>query len=65
MHQAILRAKPQTLLPLRDTQYRLICNVDLGLLPTIASELNRTFGVAVLPSYGITVSLTLPQLHDR
>ena len=56
MHQAILNSKPPSLVPARDTKYRLICNAAGGLLPVLAEELKKTFGAVILPSYGSTVS---------
>lgn len=55
MHQAILNAKPASIVPSRDTKYRLICNAAGGLLPVLAEDLKRTFGAIILPSYGSTV----------
>lgn len=55
MHQAILSSRPETIVPSRDTKYRLICNAAGGLLPVLAEELKRTFGAVILPSYGSTV----------
>ncbi len=57
MHQAILNSRPDSLVPSRDTKYRLICNAAGGLLPVLAEELKNTFGATILPSYGSTVSL--------
>ncbi|KAI0693792.1 acetyl-CoA synthetase-like protein [Cytidiella melzeri] len=54
MHQAILNSRPDSLVPSRDTKYRLICNAAGGLLPVLAEELKNTFGATILPSYGST-----------
>jgi hypothetical protein len=55
MHHAILAARPDAVVPARDTRIRMICNAAGGLLPTLAVELKETFGGAiVLPSYGMT-----------
>lgn len=56
MHQAILNSRPDSIVPKRDTKYRLICNAAGGLLPVLAEELKGTFGAVILPSYGSTVS---------
>lgn len=55
MHQAILGAIPDSVVPSRDTKLRLVCNAAGGLLPTLAEQLKSTFGAVVLPSYGSTV----------
>ena len=55
MHQAILGAIPDSVVPNRDTHIRLICNAAGGLLPTLAEQLKNTFGATILPSYGSTV----------
>ena len=55
MHQAILNSRPDSIVPSRDTKYRLICNAAGGLLPVLAEELKNTFGATILPSYGSTV----------
>ncbi|THH02453.1 hypothetical protein EW026_g448 [Hermanssonia centrifuga] len=54
MHQAILNTRPDSIVPSRDTKYRLICNAAGGLLPVLAEELKNTFGAVILPSYGST-----------
>ncbi|KAJ3556940.1 hypothetical protein NM688_g1746 [Phlebia brevispora] len=54
MHQAILNSRPDSIVPSRDTKYRLICNAAGGLLPVLAEELKNTFGATILPSYGST-----------
>jgi acyl-CoA synthetase (AMP-forming)/AMP-acid ligase II len=55
MHHAILAARPDAVVPSRDSRIRMVCNAAGGLLPTLAVELKEAFGGAiVLPSYGMT-----------
>ncbi|KAF9563625.1 acetyl-CoA synthetase-like protein [Agrocybe pediades] len=54
IHQAILAAKPNHILPPRDLKIRLICNAAGGLLPSLACQLRDVFSATILPSYGMT-----------
>ncbi|KAJ7509101.1 AMP-dependent synthetase and ligase [Mycena galericulata] len=57
IHHAILASHPplDSLVPARDLRIRMIANAAGGLLPSLASELQRAFGgAAILPSYGMT-----------
>ncbi|KAJ3572686.1 hypothetical protein NP233_g2920 [Leucocoprinus birnbaumii] len=55
VHQAILGSRPSNVDPTRDLRIRMICNAAGGLLPSLAIEMRKTFGNAVvLPSYGMT-----------
>lgn len=55
MHHAILASMPEGMTPSRDLKVKMICNAAGGLLPSLAVQLQETFGgCAVLPSYGMT-----------
>jgi len=55
VHHAILASQPTHIDPTRDLRIRMICNAAGGLLPSLAIEMGKTFGNAViLPSYGMT-----------
>ncbi|KXN91106.1 Putative peroxisomal-coenzyme A synthetase [Leucoagaricus sp. SymC.cos] len=55
VHHAILVSRPTGIDPARDLRIRMICNAAGGLLPSLAIEMRKTFGNAVvLPSYGMT-----------
>ncbi|KIM35873.1 hypothetical protein M413DRAFT_78898 [Hebeloma cylindrosporum] len=55
IHHAILSARQEVSVSMERIRIRMVCNAAGGLLPSLAAELNATFGGAVvLPSYGMT-----------
>ncbi|KAJ7124381.1 acetyl-CoA synthetase-like protein [Mycena epipterygia] len=54
MHHAILTSKPESLVPAMNLSIRMIANAAGGLLPALATDLQRTFQAVILPSYGMT-----------
>ncbi|KAF9068413.1 AMP-dependent synthetase and ligase [Rhodocollybia butyracea] len=55
IHHAILSSQPEHIIPARDLRIRMICNAAGGLLPSLAADMKKCFGDAViLPSYGMT-----------
>ena len=54
MHSTILIEGENRTSALTNSSIRLVCNAAGALLPTLASQLQTTFGCTVLPSYGMT-----------
>ncbi len=55
IHHAILSSRPDAIDAPRELHIRMICNAAGGLLPSLALDMKKTFGNAViLPSYGMT-----------
>ncbi|MCJ1397237.1 hypothetical protein MMC11_000429 [Xylographa trunciseda] len=54
MHSTILAEVTDRGQALSKSQIRLVCNAAGGLLPSLASQLRKTFRCTVLPSYGMT-----------
>ena len=63
MHSAILAEVADRGEALSKSRIRLVCNAAGGLLPTLASQLWKTFGCTVLPSYGMTECMPISTPH--
>jgi acyl-coenzyme A synthetase/AMP-(fatty) acid ligase len=69
MHQIILQTGKATMgeSEIKSYKLKMIANAAGGLLPSLANEMRKTYGAAILPSYGMTECMPIsspPATYD-